>query len=427
MQKLPYAIIGAGPSGLSAARALQKAGLNFIGFEKHADVGGIWDINNPHSTMYKSAHLISSKRMTEFTEYPMKDSIADYPSHSDLLEYFYDFTKHFDLKKNFIFNADVTSVTRESDETWKVTTNGTTHNVAGIILATGTLHYPNLPKIPGNYTGESLHSSEYKSPDIFKNKKVLIVGCGNSACDIAVDAIHHAKSVNISVRRGYHFVPKYIFGKPADTVGQTKLPQFIKTNVQKKILKAFMGSPENFGFPKPDHDLFESHPVVNSLILYHAGHGDIKVRPDIEKIDGKNITFNNGVTEEYDLILWATGYKLKYPFIDPKLLNMGKAIPDFYLKIFHPTIDNIFIVGMIEALGLGWQGRYEQADLVAKYLRQKEDKSPSYNRFNSMKLNPLDLSGNIKYIKLDRMSYYVHKQTYLNEINKHKGVLGTSV
>jgi cation diffusion facilitator CzcD-associated flavoprotein CzcO len=423
MQKLPYAIIGAGPSGLSAARALQKAELNYIGFEKHADVGGIWDINNPHSTMYKTAHLISSKRMTEFTEYPMKDSIADYPSHAELLEYFNDFSNHFGLKKNFIFNADVTSITREADETWKVTANGKTHHVAGIILATGTLHYPNIPDQKGNYTGESIHSSAYKKPEIFTGKKVLIVGCGNSACDIAVDAIHHAKSVDISVRRGYHFVPKYMFGKPADTVGKANMPLYIK----KKILKSFMGSPENFGFPKPDHDLFESHPVVNSLILYHAGHGDIKVQPDIEKTEGKKVFFKDGKVVEYDLILWGTGYKLKYPFIDQKLLNWKDASPALYLKIFHPEFENLFIVGMIEALGLGWQGRYEQAELVAMYLKQKEAKSAGYTKFNSMKLKPADLSGNIKYLKLDRMTYYVHKGTYLNEIMKHKKVLTSSV
>src|SRR6478735_5005814 len=114
MQKLPYAIIGAGPSGLAAARALQKAGVEFIGFEKHSDVGGLWDINNPHSTVYQSAHLISSKRMTEFAEFPMKDSVADYPSHRDLCGYFQDFATHFDLKKSYQFSADVTSVTRES-------------------------------------------------------------------------------------------------------------------------------------------------------------------------------------------------------------------------------------------------------------------------------------------------------------------------
>lgn len=422
MQKLPYAIIGAGPSGLAAARALQKEGLSFIGFEKHSDVGGLWDINNPHSTMYKTAHLISSKRMTEFSEFPMKEEVADYPSHADLLEYFHDFANHFGLKKDFIFNADVTSIIRESDQTWKIEAGGKSYQVAGVILATGTLHYPNLPQQEG-FSGESIHSSKYKSPEIFKDKRVLVVGCGNSACDIAVDAIHHAKSVSISVRRGYHFVPKYIFGKPADTMGKANIPSFIQRPVQKKILKAFMGSPENYGFPKPDHDLFESHPIVNSLILYHAGHGDIKVRPDIEKMDKKVVHFKDGQAEEYDLILWATGYKLKYPFIDQHLLNWQKASPDLYLKIFHPQMDNLFIVGMIEALGLGWQGRYEQAELVATYLKQKENNAAGFTRFNSLKLKPLDLSGNIKYLKLDRMSYYVHKPTYLNELKKHKQLL----
>lgn len=426
MQKLPYAIIGAGPSGLAAARALQKAGVSFIGFEKHSDVGGLWDINNPHSTMYKTAHLISSKRMTEFAEYPMKDSVADYPSHGDLLNYFHDFAEHFQLKKDYVFNADVTSIVRESDQVWKIEASGKSYQVAGVILATGTLHYPNMPD-KGGFTGESIHSSKYKSPEIFKDKKVLIVGCGNSACDIAVDAIHHAKSVSISVRRGYHFVPKYIFGKPADTMGKAHIPAFIQRPVQKKILKAFMGSPENYGFPKPDHDLFESHPVVNSLILYHAGHGDIKVRPDIEKMEGNTVQFKNGQAEEYDLILWATGYKLKYPFIDQKLLNWQKASPDLYLNIFHPQVDSLFIVGMVEALGIGWQGRYEQAELVAMYLKQKEAKSAGYARFNALKVKPLDLSGNIKYLKLDRMSYYVHKPTYMNEIKKHKQVLTATV
>lgn len=427
MQKLPYAIIGAGPSGLSAARALQKAGLNFIGYEKHADVGGLWDINNPHSTVYQSAHLISSKRMTEFKEFPMKDSIADYPSHRDLCQYFQDFSNHFDLKKHYNFNAEVQSVTLENDGTWLVTANGQTTKVAGVILATGTLHYPNLPETKGTYTGESLHSSQYKSADIFKGKRVLIVGCGNSACDIAVDAIHHAKSVDISVRRGYHFVPKYIFGKPADTLGKMRLPPFLQKNVQKKILKTFMGSPENYGFPKPDHDLYESHPVVNSLILYHAGHGDVKVQQDIVKTENKSVTFKDGTTQEYDLILWATGYKLKYPFIDAKHLNWDKASPDLYLKIFHPNIDNLFVVGMIEALGIGWQGRYEQAELVAMYLKQKELQSSSFMKFNGLKNRTLDLSGNVNYIKLDRMSYYVNKNVYLDEIMKHKKVLNTTV
>jgi cation diffusion facilitator CzcD-associated flavoprotein CzcO len=423
MSNLPYAIIGAGPSGLSAARALQKKGIPFIGFDKHADVGGLWDINNPHSTVYESAHLISSKKMTEFTEFPMKEHIADYPSHRDLCGYFHDFANHFKLKDHFHFSSEVTKVNREADGTWKIDANGKTYHVAGIILATGTLHYPNMPEYKGTYTGESMHSSKYKSAEIFNGKRVLIVGCGNSACDIAIDAVHHAKSVSISVRRGYHFVPKYIFGKPADTMGKMKFPPFIQKSVQKNILKVYMGKPENFGFPKPDHDLFESHPIVNSLILYHAGHGDVAIKSDIDRLDGKTVHFKDGKSEEFDLILWATGYKLKYPFLDNSALNWGKAIPKMYLHIFHPDVDNIFIVGMIEALGLGWQGRYEQAELVATYIKQKESKSAGYAKFNKMKHNQIDLSGGMKYIQLDRMSYYVHKQTYLDALAQHQKVL----
>jgi hypothetical protein len=423
MQNLPYAIIGAGPSGLAAARALQKAGLNFIGFEKHKDVGGLWDINNPHSTVYESAHLISSKRMTEFTEFPMKDEIADYPSHRALFGYFQDYANHFGLKEYYKFNCPVQLVKPQDDGSWLITADGENYHVAGVILATGTLHYPNQAEIGGQFSGESLHSSQYKDASIFKDKKVLIVGCGNSACDIAVDAIHQAKSVSISVRRGYHFVPKYMFGKPADTLGKGNLPAFLQRPLQKMILKAYMGDPVRVGFPKPDHDLFESHPVVNSLILYHAGHGDIAIKGDIADIKDKKVTFKDGQAGEYDLILWATGYKLKYPFIDEKLLNWGKASPQFYLNIFHPQKDNLFIVGMVEALGIGWQGRYEQAALVAAYLKEKERKSAAYQKFNSTKLKPLDLSGNIKYLKLDRMSYYVHKPTYLKELQRHQQML----
>ena len=94
---------------------------------------------------------------------------------------------------------------------------------------------------------------------------MLVVGAGNSGCDIAVDAVHHAASVDISVRRGYHFVPKYVFGKPADTLNQGRpLPPRIKQAIDSRVLKMFTGDPVRLGFPEPDHKLYESHPIVNS-------------------------------------------------------------------------------------------------------------------------------------------------------------------
>ena len=204
---------------------------------------------------------------------------------------------------------------------------------------------------------------------------MLIIGAGNSGCDIAVDAVHHAASVDISVRRGYYFVPKYLFGKPADTLNQGKpLPPRIKQAIDSRVLKLFTGDPVKFGFPKPDYKIYESHPIVNSLILHHLGHGDLHVRADVRRFDGRRTSSSStGRSHPYDVIVLATGYHLHYPFLSPELLRWSGrgSAPDLYLNIFTQEDPNLFVLGMIEASGIGWQGRYEQAELVASYLRAR--------------------------------------------------------
>jgi len=412
------AVIGAGPSGLAAARNLQKLGIAFRGFESHADVGGLWDIDNPRSTVYHSAHLISSKRTTEFAEYPMADTVADYPSHRELRDYFRGFAEHFDLRRHFRFNTRVEKIEPISEGAkplWRVSTDdGRSDCYAGIVIANGTLATPNLPRFEGSFAGDLKHTAQYKHPEMFAGKRVLIVGAGNSGCDIAVDAVHYAKSVDISLRRGYYFVPKYVFGKPADTLGGAiKLPARLKQAVDSVVLKWFTGDPVRFGFPKPDYRMYESHPVVNSLVLYHAGHGDIGVRGDIARLDGHTVHFKDGSARDYDLILAATGYQLDYPFIDASLLNWHGMAPQLHLNIFHPHYDNLFVMGMIEASGIGWQGRYEQGELIARWLKAQAGNTPAAAEFKRRKAGPPpDLSGGYRYLKLERMAYYVHKDTY---------------
>lgn len=427
MQNIPtekkYLIIGAGPSGLAGARNLKKRGIPFDGCDVHSAVGGLWNIENPQSTMYESAHLISSKTMTEFLEFPMKDEVADYPSHRDMCEYFKDFAEHFHLNEHFRFKMKVKKLDHLKDENlWRVTfENGQVDKYKGIIIANGTLSEPNVPKFKGEFTGEFIHSAKYKSADIFKDKRVLIIGAGNSGCDIAVDAIHSAKKVDMSVRRGYYFVPKYILGKPADAIGgKVNLPYYLKQRVDAALLKVFIGDPTRFGFPKPDYKLYESHPIVNSLILHYLGHGDIKIKADIEEFSGKTVKFKDGTKEDYDLILLSTGYKLHYPFIDRELLNWKGASPELYLNIFHPEFNNLFMLGMVEAAGLGWEGRYEQAELIASFIENYEKSSPKLSQFmRKKKENNEDLSGGLNYLKLDRMAYYVHKDTYRRKIREN--------
>jgi len=426
----PFALVGAGPTGLAAAKVLVEQRVPFQGFELHADVGGLWDIEAPRSTMYESAHLISSKRMTEFADFPMADGVADYPSHRELKRYFHDFADRFDLRRHFRFDAEVLRAEPASDGwdvTWRDGAGGTlTQRFAGLIVANGTLSEPNMPRFEGEFAGELIHSAEYRSPRQLDGRRVLIVGAGNSGCDIAVDAVHFAASTDISMRRGYHFVPKYVFGKPADTIGGAiRLPMWLKRRVDGTILRWFTGDPRRFGFPEPDHRLYESHPIVNSLVLFHAGHGDIRVRPDVERFDGHTVRFRDGTSADYDLVLAATGYRLHYPFVDKALLNWTGDAPHLFLNAMHPTRDDVFVLGMVEAAGLGWQGRHEQAELVARYIAGLRDGTEAARRIQAEKASGFARpTGGMDYLDLPRMAYYVEKNAFRSAVRDRIRALG---
>ena len=425
-----YAVIGAGPSGLAAARALQKRGIDVDGYEASHDVGGLWDISNPRSTMYESAHLISSRTTTEFTDFPMRSTV-DYPGHRVLHEYFRDFAEHFDLRALFRFDTRVSRL-EPRDGGWDLTAAGPdgeqTRWYAGVVLANGTLAEPNIPSFPGTFAGELLHTSAYKSPSQLTGKRVLLIGAGNSGCDIAVDAVHHAASIDMSVRRGYYFVPRYLFGKPSDTLNQGKpLPARLKQALDSRVLRAFTGDPVRFGFPKPDYRIYESHPIVNTLILNHLGQGDLRIRADVARFDGDTVHFRDGTSDDYDLVLLATGYTLDYPFVDRAHLQWRGAAPRLFLNIFPASFNGLYVMGMVEASGIGWQGRYEQADLLASYLRAVEQDPEAAARFRARVTGAPwpDLTGGYHYLGLDRMAYYVNKDAYRGAVRHAKQELET--
>lgn len=425
---LPYALIGAGPAGLAAARNLARRGIPFVGFESHSDVGGLWDIDNPVSTMYESAHLISSKATTAYDEFPMRDEVADYPSHWDMREYFNDYADTFDLRRHYRFESKVVSAepSGDADESWLISAeapDGTRSSgrYRGLIIANGILSEPNIPEFEGEFSGELMHTSLYRRPDIFRDKRVLVVGAGNSGCDIAVDAVHFARKVDMSLRSGYWFFPKYILGRPSDTLNEGRaLPAALKTRIDGRLIRLFTGDPARLGFPEPEGRIYETHPVMNTLVLYHAGHGDITVRKDIERFDGDKVIFRDGTSDEYDMVMLATGYRLNYPFIDPKHLNWKGSHPDLYLNIFTPRHRNLFVLGMVEATGLGWQGRFNQADLVAEFIASQDRDPVRAEQLWSRVLGPKpDLFAGYRYRQLDRLPYYVNKDAYREAIREH--------
>jgi hypothetical protein len=211
-----------------------------------------------------------------------------------------------------------------------------------------------------------MHSRRYKTPEIFRGMRVLVVGAGNSGCDIAVDASEHASRTFLSVRRGYHFIPKHVLGRPIDQVGELslklRLPLSVRRALNELVLRAVVGRPEDYGLPRPDHRLLETHPIVNSRILPAIRGGDLRPRPDVVELRGREVAFKDGTSEPIDLIVFATGYQVTFPFLERRHLN------DLYLHVFHPIYDDLFILGMIQPDSGVWPLMDLQAKAVASYI-----------------------------------------------------------
>jgi len=366
-------VIGAGPSGITAVKHLLQVGItNIVCYDKHDQVGGNWIYNpNPaHSSVYETSHIISSKTLSQYHDYPMPDSYPDYPDHQLLLKYFQSYADHFGVTEYIQFNTTVSSTELQDDGSWIITLDdGKEETFDFLIIASGHHWDPRYPDFAGEFTGEYMHSHFYRTHLPFKDKRVLVVGAGNSACDIVVDIARHASFTALSWRRGYWVVPKHMLGGvPADVMNAKLrwLPDFILKRIHKLTLKLQTGSMQKYGLPEPDHYPTESHPILNTKLLYHLRHGDIHPRKNVIGFDGKTVTFEDGLTEEYDVVIVGTGYNIKFPFL-PKL-DYSEGDVDLYLKVFHPDYPTMAILGLVQPQGCIWPLSDTQAQLIANYI-----------------------------------------------------------
>jgi len=248
--------------------------------------------------------------------------------------------------------------------------DGAVEQLDALVVASGHHTVPRWPSYPGRFEGELLHSHAYKSAAPFAGKRVLVIGGGNSACDIAVETSRVSARTEISMRRGYWFIPKFILGAPPDVVNDRlmrKLPRFIREPAVQLTLRLIQGRNSDYGLPEPDHGVLESHPTVNSELLYFIRHGRIHPRPDIERFEGKRVRFAGGASEEFDVVIAATGFLPAFPFLDPAEVGdyTGREVP-LYLKIFHPRFEDLFFVGLLQSQGSLWPLADWQGRLVAR-------------------------------------------------------------
>jgi cation diffusion facilitator CzcD-associated flavoprotein CzcO len=417
-------VIGAGAAGLSAARHLKASAIPFEVIERERDVGGIWDASLPHTPVYRSAHMISSKPLTEFPDFPMPPDYPDYPSHGQALAYLRAYARHLGLYEYIRFGRTVERAERTDGGEWNLRfADGSTRTYSGLVAAAGVHWIPSMPEMPGRFDGEIIHSCRYKTPEMFRDKRVLVVGAGNSGCDIAVEASHHATRTFLSVRRGYHYIPKYAFGRPIDQIGEISLrlrvPLFIRRPLNQLVLRTVVGNPEQFGLPRPDHRLLESHPIVNSQILLALGQGDVLPKPDVVELSGREVRFKDGTTEQVDTIVFATGYHARFPFLDPSHLNSDDGRPNFYLHVFHPTYENLFILGVLQPDSGVWQLMDLQARAVATYIRAASRDGDAVRKVRALKQGPApDLGGGIRYVKSERHRYEVEHSSYARRLRR---------
>jgi len=396
-----WAIIGMGPSGLTTLKNFRDAGIPALGFEQRDEVGGNWYFDAPNSSIYASTHLISSKRMTEFTDYPLPKQLPPFPSHPQVWQYLKDYARDFNLYPQIEFNQTVERlepISANASSGWKVYLAGEAdpRRYDGVVIANGHHWDPRWPEIPGQFAGQIIHAHDYREPKIFEGKRVLVVGAGNSGCDIAVEAAVNAKHAAISMRRGYHFLPKFLAGRPIDSMGhrlrRLPIPQWLRRMIAQWSIAFALGKPQRYGLPKPDKPLFYDHPIINSHVTYYVGHGELGVHADVRSLAGNTVHFVDDTSAEFDLIVYATGYRLSFPFIDVAHLNAPADPKDhqprLYLHIFHPDRDDLLVSGMIQPNSGQWGITDLQAQLMTKYIQARRTGSPRAEWFEKLKRDP---------------------------------------
>lgn len=406
-------IIGAGPSGITAAKNLLQAGLTQITlYEKSDAVGGNW-VYSPrlgHSSVYETTHMISSRALSQYEDFPMPADYPDYPSHKQILAYFQSYADHFGVTPLIQFNTEVRRAEKGADETWRITLgDGRVETFDHLVVANGHHWNPRYPSYPGTFTGQFLHSHEYKHAEPFRDQRVLVIGGGNSACDIAVETGRISAFTAISMRRGYYIVPKFVLGKPADTLNEkvVALPDWLRLPLLRLSLWLTIGDYADYGLERPKHGINQGHMTMNSELLYFIRHGRIHPRRDIARFDGQTVHFVDGRAEDYDVIIAATGFIITHPFFEKSFLDYSEGAVPLYLHVFHPQHPNLFFVGMVQPLGSIWPLADWQSRLVANFIA---------GRYNT----PSDMQARIQADVAHIQRHFLNSPRHTIEVEYHK-------
>ncbi|MFJ7157861.1 flavin-containing monooxygenase [Streptomyces sp. NPDC101118] len=359
-------VIGAGLSGLAAAHALAADGAAFVCLEKAPDAGGIWRRPGAGETGpgYASLHLNTARQLTGYTDFPMPDTLPQYPRHSDVAAYLRSFAEWAGLLDRIEFGTEVLSVRQAPDATWTVVSRDasgaqTSRRFRHVVVASGHNDVPTLPKPapPGadSFAGTILHALDYHDGADYRGQRVVVVGLGASAVDIAADLSRHAARTALSVRRGLHIVPKQLYGRSVDQMAEE--PWFTAMSLSEQIafveraLLCARGRLSDYGLPEPDHPIFSSPVTISDELLSRIRHGAVTPRPGIDHLDGQRVVFTDGSSEEADAIVYCTGYRMDFPFLDAGCPIGPSGAVELYRRVVAPDRPGLYFIGLVRPVG----------------------------------------------------------------------------
>ena len=431
-------MIGAGSSGIASCQVLNARGIGFDCFEVGSQVGGNWRYLNDNgmSSAYESLHINTSRRVMAYATYPMPESLPDYPSHRQIAKYFDDYVDRFGFRDRIRFRTEVSSVVPASEGRWLVrwrsleTGEEGEGTYAAVFVANGhhwDARWPE-PAYPGEegFEGERMHVHDYKTPDVLEGRRVLVLGIGNSACDLAVESSRSAERTLLAMRRGAWVLPKYLKGKPTDELGNSltsRLPLAVTRGMYRRALKTATGDPMDFGLPEPDHKLAEAHPTISAELLPRIGHGDIAVKPNItEFAGGRAVRFVDGSEEQVDLVIYCTGYKISFPFFDPELIAAPDNEIPLYRRVVSPEHPGLYFIGLLQPLGAIMPLAEAQSEWIADVLEARVELPSAEAMHREIGRDRAAMAK--RYVASKRHTIQVDFEPYMRSIHRERRLSG---
>nr|XP_020670364.1 dimethylaniline monooxygenase [N-oxide-forming] 3-like [Pogona vitticeps] len=384
------AIIGAGVSGLASIKSCLDEGLEPTCFEKSDNIGGLWQftesIEEGRASIYHSVFTNSCKEMMCFSDFPFPEHFPNYMHNTKLQEYIQMFAKHFGLLKYIQFKTLVTNVRKHPDfpvtGQWEIITekDGKKESAVfdAVMICSGHHVYPNIPRdsFPGleKFKGSILHSREYKGPEKFKGKKVLVIGLGNSGCDIAVELSNIASQVYLSSRSGSWVMSRvWEKGYPWDMLVITRFETFLRNALPQAISDWLYVKQMNRWFKHENYGLMplnrtlRKEPVFNDELPSRITCGSIVVKPNVKEFTETSAIFHDGTVQDgLDYVIFATGYFFSYPFMDDQsIVKCRNNEVNLYRSILPPRLEKptIAVIGLVQSLG----STIPTADLQARW------------------------------------------------------------